>query len=201
VLAFGHHAQDEAWQELAALVALGYTPGPDHYRHLIRAEAATGGRTCVRVCVCMCVYVAACVSAHVIATLRARWFVRTPRSQRPCSSPLLEAVACLWPRVCWRPRWHSPTAQPLHSEHAQHRGMSPLGLVLLSPVRARPQSLGHQLTCCFVLCACGSTVESLELHMLSPLRSKRPPKPPIAHVRAHTRLSCLQATGTAPSRC
>eukprot|EP00983_Pelagomonas_calceolata_P043709 1139015-Pelagomonas_calceolata.AAC.5 len=33
---------EEAWQELASLVALGYQPGPDQYRHLIRAEAATG---------------------------------------------------------------------------------------------------------------------------------------------------------------
>ncbi|KAF5832974.1 hypothetical protein DUNSADRAFT_10961 [Dunaliella salina] len=35
-------SQEEAWQELASLVALGYKPGPDQYRHLIRAEAATG---------------------------------------------------------------------------------------------------------------------------------------------------------------
>jgi len=34
--------KEEAWQELASLVALGYQPGPDQYRHLIRAEAATG---------------------------------------------------------------------------------------------------------------------------------------------------------------
>ena len=39
---FTHTMQEEAWQELASLVALGYRPGPDQYRHLVRAEAATG---------------------------------------------------------------------------------------------------------------------------------------------------------------
>lgn len=35
-------AQDEAWQEMSTLVALGLKPGPEHYRHLVRLEAAKG---------------------------------------------------------------------------------------------------------------------------------------------------------------
>jgi hypothetical protein len=36
------HPQKAAWSELDKLVASGATPGPEHYNHLIRAEAASG---------------------------------------------------------------------------------------------------------------------------------------------------------------
>lgn len=51
MLIFEPCAQDEAWQELASLVTLGYRPGPEQYRHLVRAEAATGKAQLLLLCV------------------------------------------------------------------------------------------------------------------------------------------------------